>query len=115
MAKGKITIKENGEHSGKSFLSSFKFLPALAPTLALILVSVLPEYLSSQDGAFTEKLVQSSIEFCCLFMIMVLGGLSIMIFRDRSAVSRSMKAFRFRPAEPVSEVEDLEQIRIDEK
>lgn len=115
MAKEKVTIKENGEHSGKSFLSSFKFLPATAPTLALILVSVLPEYLSSQDGAFTEKLVISSIEFCCLFMIMVLGVLSIMIFRDRSALSRSLKAFRLNPAEPVSEVEGLEQIRIDEE
>ena len=115
MAKEKITIKENEAHSGKSFLSSFKFPPTTAPTLALILVSVLPEYLSSLDGAITEQLVKSSIEFCCLFMIMVLGGLPIMIFRDRSALSRNMKAFRFRSAEPVSEEEDLEQIRIDEE
>lgn len=113
MARGKITIKENGEHSVES--SSFNFTPAIAPTLALILVGVLPGYLTSPDAAFTAKLVESSMVFCCLFLLMVLGGLSIMIFRDRSALSHITKAFRFIPDEPVSEVEDLEQIRVDEK
>jgi len=106
-------MSENtGVLPGKSSRSFLKLPPATAPTLALILVGILPGYLSSLYGAYTEKLMEAYVVFGYLFIMAVVGGLSIMVFRDRSALSRSMKVFRFRPSEPVSEAEGLIPIRV---
>jgi len=115
MAKGKIRIKENGEQSGKSFLSSFKFPAATAPALALILIGVLLGDVGSMSGTYTNKLVEYSIGFCFMFMIMVLGGLGVVILLDLSAISRSNKSFSFSPAEAVVEDLELQKSRIDEE
>jgi hypothetical protein len=106
------TSEKSGVLPGKSSRSFLKLPPATAPTLALILVGILPGYLSSLYGAYTEKLMEAYIVFGYLFIMTVVGGLSIMVFRDRSALSRSMKVFRFRPSEPVSEAEGLVPIRV---
>ena len=70
-----------------------------APTLGLIALGVLPGYLKELYGSFAGKLVEAYVVFGCMFIVMVLGGLSVMIFRDRAALSHSMKVFRFRPDE----------------
>jgi hypothetical protein len=82
------------------------------PTLGLIALGVLPEYLKGLYGAFTGKLVEAYVVFGCLFIVMVLGGLSIVVFRDRAALSHSMKVFRFRPDETVSGTDELAPIRV---
>ena len=116
MGKGASTEKNASENTGvlhgNSSRPYLKLPPATAPTLALILVGILPGYLSSLYGAYTEKLMEAYVVFGYLFIMTVVGGLSIMVFRDRSALSRSMKVFRFRPSEPVSEAEGLIPIRV---
>jgi len=47
-----------------------------------------------------------------MFIVMVLGGLSIMIFRDRAALSHSMKVFRFRPDETASASDELAPVKV---
>jgi len=82
------------------------------PTLGLIAVGVLPEYLKGLYGAFAGKLVEAYVVFACMFIVMVLGGLSIIIFRDRAALSHSMKVFRFRPDETASASDELAPVKV---
>ena len=84
----------------------------VVPTLGLIAVGVLPGYLKELYGAFASKLVEAYVVFGCMFIVMVLGGLSVMIFRDRAALSHSMKVFRFRPDETVSDTAELATARV---
>ena len=108
----KIKMKENEILPGNSSVTYLKFPPAAVPTLGLILVGVLPPYLSSLYGAFTDKLVEAYVATGMLFMVMVVGGLSFMAFRDRSALSRSIKVFRFRPDGPATDTDELAPIKV---
>jgi len=101
----KIIIQENEVLPGKSSQLYSKLPPATVPTLALILVGVLPGYLSGLYGAYVETLMEAYVVFGYLFIGTVLVGLSIMVFRDRSALTRTMKIFRFKPGELVHDRE----------
>jgi len=83
-----------------------------APTLGLVALGILPGYLKELYGSFAGKLVEAYVVFGCAFIVMVLGGLSVMIFRDRAALSHSMKVFRFRPDETVSDTDELAPARV---
>lgn len=102
----KIIIQQNEVLPGKSSQLYSKLPPATLPTLALILVGVLPGYLSSLYGAYVEKLMEAYVVFGYLFIGSVFVGLSIMIYHERSALRRTMKIFRFRPGEPVDDREE---------
>jgi len=108
----KIKMKENEILPGNSSVTYLKFPPAAVPTLGLILVGVLPPYLSSLYGAFTDKIVEAYVATGMLFTVMVVGGLSFMVFRDRSALSRRTKVFTFRPDGPASETDELAPIKV---
>jgi hypothetical protein len=69
--------------------------PAVAPTLALITVGILPGLLKGLYEPFTANLVAAYVSCGMLFMVAVVGGLSSMVFRDLS--SRRMKIFRLAP------------------
>jgi len=102
----KILIQQNEVLPGKLSQLYSKLPPATAPMLGLILVGVLPGYLSGLYGAYVETLMQAYVMFGYLFIGTVLLGLSIMVFRDRSALRRTMKIFRFRPGELVYDREE---------
>jgi hypothetical protein len=84
----------------------------VAPTLGLVALGVLPEYLKGFYGSFAGKLVEAYVVFGCLFIVMVLGGLSVMVYRDRAALSHSMKVFRFRPDEAVTDSDVLAPVKV---
>jgi len=108
----KSTIEANMSLAGKSFHSRFKFPPATAPTLALILIGILPGYLKDLYGPYAELLMQAYVTFGYLFMIPVIGGLSIMVFRERAVLSRTMKTFKFRPGLTAAETDRLARVKV---
>ena len=65
--------------------------PAIVPSVALIGVGVLPDMLKDLYEPSTE-LIAAHIPLVMLFIVAVLGALSVMVFRDLS--SRRMIAFR---------------------
>jgi len=108
----KIRMEENGALPGKSSQSYVKFPPAMFPTLALILVGILPGYMSGLYASYTEKLMEAYVTLGLLATVVVLGGIFIMVYRDLAAFSRRNKVFRYRPSEPISETEVLVPIKI---
>lgn len=108
----KIRMEENGALPGKSSQSYVKFPPAMFPTLALILVGILPGYMSGLYASYTEKLMEAYVTLGLLATVVVLGGIFIMVYRDLAAFSQRNKVFRFRPSEPISETEVLVPINI---
>lgn len=108
----KIRMEENGALPGKSSQSYVKFPPAMFPTLALILVGILPGYMSGLYASYTERLMEAYVTLGLLATVVVLGGIFIMVYRDLAAFSRRNKVFRFRPSEPISETEVLVPINI---
>ncbi len=84
--------------------------PAIVPALALIAVGVVPGLLKSLYEPFTAKLMAAYVSFGMLFMVAVVGGLSLMVLRDLS--SRRQKVFRLAPEQqPALEKEGA--VRID--
>jgi hypothetical protein len=108
----KIRMEENGALPGKSSQSYVKFPPAMLPTLGLILIGIIPGYMSGLYASYTEKLMEAYVTFGLLATVVVLGGISIMVYRDRAVFSRKIRVFRFRPSEPVSDTEDLIPVKI---
>jgi len=108
----KIRMEENGVLPGMSSQSYVKFPPAMFPTLGLMLIGILPGYMSGLYAAYTERLMEAYITFGLLATVAVLGGISIMVYRDRAAFSRKIRVYRFRPSEPVSETEDMVPVKI---
>ena len=108
----KITLEANGVLPGKSSQSYLKFPPAAIPTLGLILIGIVPPYLKELYSAYAELLMQAYVTFGYLFMITVIGGLSIMVFRDRADLSRTMKIFKFRPGLPAAETDRLARVKV---
>jgi hypothetical protein len=108
----KIRLEENGALPGKSSQSYVKFPPAMFPTLALILIGILPGYMTGLYASYTEKLMEAYVAFGLLATVVVFGGISLMVYRDRAVFSRSIRVFRFRPSGPVSETEYLVPVKI---
>jgi hypothetical protein len=108
----KITLEANGILPGKSSQSYLKFPPAAVPTLGLILIGIVPPYLKDLYGTYAEQLMQAYVTFGYLFMITIFGGLSIMVFRDRAVLSRTLKTFKFRPGVPAAEADGLARIKV---
>ena len=71
------------------------------PALALIAVGVLPPFLKVLYEPYAANLVTAYVSAGMLFTVAVLGGLSLMVFRDLS--SRRQKVFRLAPSEQPQE------------
>jgi hypothetical protein len=84
--KGAVAVKEGTD-----------WRPVVVPALALIAVGVLPGLLKGLYEQYTANLVVGYVSFGMLFFVAVIGGLSLMVFRDLS--SRRTKVFRFVPDE----------------
>ena len=83
--------------AGEGVKTGTDWRPAVAPTLALIAVGVLPGLLKGLYEPYTGTLMTAYVTFGLLFTSLVLGGLTYMVFRDLS--SRRMKVFRLAPGE----------------
>ena len=103
---------KDGKKEGKVVKEGENWRPAVMPTLALIAVGVLPGLLKGLYEPYTANLMAAYVTFGMLFMVAVLGGLSLMVYRDRSALSRTVKVFRFRPDESVSDSDELARIKV---
>ena len=94
--EGKDMVKD-GRKAGEVVKEGTDWRPAVVPTLALIAVGVLPGLLKSLYEQYTANLVTAYVSLGMLFMVAIVGGLSLMVFRDLS--SRRQKVFRFVPDE----------------
>ncbi len=103
---------KDGRKDGNAVKAGSEWLPAVPPVLALIAVGVLPPLLKGLYEPYVGNLVTAYVAFGMLFMVAVVGGLSLMVYRDRSALSRSTKVFRFRPDETVSDTDELAPIKV---
>ncbi|MGC2062120.1 MAG: hypothetical protein WA610_04020 [Thermodesulfovibrionales bacterium] len=108
----KIRMEENGVLPGKSSQSYVKFPPPMLPTLGLILIGIVPGYMSGLYAAYTERLMEAYVTFGILATVGVFGFMSIMVYRDRAAFLRKIRVYRLSPSEPVSETEDLIPVKI---
>lgn len=108
---GKIRLEKNGVLPGTSSQSYWKVPPAVLPMLGLVLVGIAPPYLSGLYAAYTEKLVTAYISIGNLFIVAVLGAVAIAAYRDRFALIRNTKTFRFRPDGPATETEELAPVK----
>ncbi len=97
----KLRIEANGVLPVKLSQSFLKFPPAIVPTIGLIVIGVLPGYLSGLYSAYTERLVEAYVIFGLLTIFIVCAGLSVMVYRDWSALSRSITVFSYRPIVPL--------------
>lgn len=100
-----------GSKNGTAVKSGTDWRPAIVPTIALIAIGVLPPLLKGLYEPFAANLVTAYVAFGMLFMVAVVGGMSLMIFRDLS--SRRQKVFRLAPDEqPVHEADGA--VRVEE-
>jgi len=86
---------KDGRIAGEVVKAGTDWRPAVVPTLALIAVGVVPGLLKGLYEPYTANLMAAYVSFGMLFMVAVIGGLSLMVFRDLS--SRHTKVFRFVP------------------
>ena len=86
---------KDGRMAGEVVKSGTSWRPAVVPTLALIAVGVLPGLLKGLYEPYVANLMAAYIAFGMLFMVAVVGGLSLMAYRDLS--SRRTKVFRLVP------------------
>ena len=87
--------------------------PAVVPALSLIAVGVLPGLLKGLYEPYTANLMAAYVSFGMLFMVAVIGGLSLMVFRDMS--TRRQKVFRLAPDEqPIREADGAVRIESSE-
>ncbi len=89
---------------GRKVKSGTDWRPAIVPALALIAVGVVPGLLKSLYEPHTAKLMAAYVSFGMLFMVAVVGGLSLMVLRDLS--SRRQKIFRLAPEQRPAFEED---------
>jgi len=66
--------------------------PAIVPSVALVGVALLPDMLKGLYESYSTELITAHVPLVMLFIVAVLGVLSVMVFRDLS--SRRMSAFR---------------------
>ena len=105
-------MEKDGRKVEKVVKAGSEWRPAVVPLLGLIAVGVLPPLLKGLYEPYAANLVAAYVTAGMLFMVAVIGGLSFMIYRDRSALSRTIKVFRFRPAESVSDTDELAPIKV---
>jgi len=85
----------DGRETRETVKTGTDWRPAVVPALALIAVGVLPGLLKGLYEPYTANLMAAYVSFGMLFMVAVVGGLSLMVVRDLS--SRRMKVFRLAP------------------
>lgn len=106
-------VKEESKN-GKRAKAGTDWRPAIVPTLALIGIGVVPGLLKGLYEPYTANLMAAYVSFGMLFMVAVVGGLSLMVFRDMS--SRRMKVFRLAPDhQPVREADGAVRIESSEE
>ncbi len=94
---------------GEAVKAGTDWKPALVPTLALIVVGVVPGLLKGLYEPYTGALMAAYVTFGLLFTSLVLGGLAFMVFRDLS--DRKMTIFRLGPSEqPARGEEELARV-----
>jgi len=104
---------KDGKKAGTVVKEGEDWRPAVVPALALIAVGFLPALLTGLYAPHVGSLVTAYVASGMLFIVIVLGGLSFMIYRDRAALSRTVKVFRFRPDEPVADSDELAPIKVE--
>jgi hypothetical protein len=82
---------------GEAVKSGTDWKPAVVPTLALIIVGVVPGLLKGLYEPFTPTLMAAYVTFGLSFISLVLGSLVFLAFRDLS--DRKMTIFRLGPSE----------------
>ena len=108
------SMVKDGRKVGEAVKSGTDWRPAVAPTLALIAVGVLPGLLKGLYEPFAANLMAAYVAFGMLFMVAVVGGMSLMVYRDLS--SRRTKVFRLAPDEqPVPESDGAVRIRANDE
>jgi len=101
---------KDGRKGGEAVQEGTDWRAAMVPMLALISVGVLPGLLKGLYEQYTANLVLAYVSLGMFFMVAVIGGLSLMVFRDLS--SRRTKVFRLVPDEqPVSEADGAVRIK----
>jgi hypothetical protein len=96
-----VTETEKGREAVKT---GTDWKPAIVPALALITVGVLPGLLKGLYESYVDNLMTAYVSFGMLFMVLVLGGISVMGYRDLA--SRKTKVFRLVPdGQPVREAD----------
>jgi hypothetical protein len=90
-------MDKEGRRSEETRKTGTDWRPAVVPALGLVGIGVLPGLLKGLYEPYTANLVTAYVSFGMLFMVTVIGGLSVMVFRDLA--SRRMKIFRFAPEE----------------
>ena len=92
-------VKE-GSKNNKAVKAWMDWRPAIVLSVALIGIVVLPGMLEGLYEPYSAELIAAHIPLVMLFIVAVLGALSVTIFRDLS--SRPISAFvvfRWRPGE----------------
>jgi len=101
---------KDGSKVGEAVKSGTDWRPAVVPTLALIAVGVLPGLLKGIYEPHVSNLMTAYVAFGMLFMVAVVGGLSLMVYRDLS--SRRTKVFRLVPdVQPAPEEDGAVRIK----
>ena len=83
--------------NGKAGRSSTSWKPAIFMTLALIAVGVFPSMLKGLYEQYASQLMVAYVSFGMLFVVFVVGGLSLIVIRDLA--TRRQKVFRLAPSE----------------
>jgi hypothetical protein len=95
---------------GEAVKAGADWKPTVVPTLALIVVGIVPGLLKGLYEPYTGTLMAAYVTFGLLFISLVLGGLAFMVFRDLS--DRKMTIFRLGPSEqPARGEEELVRIK----
>jgi len=103
-----------GSKNGIAVKTKTDWRPAIVPALALIAVGVLPPMLKGLYEPFTANLVTAYVTLGMLFIVSVVGVMSMMIFRDLS--SRRQKVFRLAPDhQPVREADGAVRVESSEE
>ncbi len=112
-----LVYKANTLRTEKAVKAWMDWRPAIVLSVALIGIGILPDMLKGLYEPYSAELIAGHIPLVMLFIVAVLGALSVMVFRDLS--SRILRtfggaAFRWRPGEAYLAVKKLSQKK-DEK
>jgi len=88
---------KDGRKGGEVVKEGTDWRAAVVPMLALLALGVLPGLVSGLYEQYTANIVVGYVSLGMLFTVAVIGGLSLMVFRDLS--SRRTEVFRFVPDE----------------
>ncbi len=110
-------MTKEGSKNDKVVKTWTAWRPAIAPSLALLGVGLLPDMLESLYEPYSAGLVAAHIPLFMLFIVAVVGALAVMVFSDLSP--RRMRAFKgaafsWKPGEAYFGGKGLGQMR-DEK